>query len=369
MRNTLFRSLSVAGGPSLSYPVPMRRSAGMLVGLLAASCTLAPENNFDAGFGNPSEGTDGAVAGATGPQSDPIPQGTGGASSGEQTSGDSGGFTTTPGAETSATGDADPTGASATGDPSASTGDADPTGDGDMCPANVLDDATSGTTLGQPNAASGSCGGDEAPDLAFEFTAAQDGNYTFSTDGSDFDTVLYVLDGENCGGPELACDDDGGESTQSEVTVTLSEGQGVVVVVDGYGSASGAFTLSTSAQTADGCDPNNLAGALPLTDGGPTSGNSSEEGSCGGGGAPELSFGWTAPQAGTYTIHTTGSDFDTVLYVRDGSCLGEELGCDDDGGPSTQSSLTLNLAAGQDIVIVADGYSANSGTVALTIES
>lgn len=338
----------------------MGRTAGILMGLLAASCTLAPENNFDAGFGTADGGSGGAVASSTGPSStpDPVPASTGEDPSAGETSGGSGGFTTNPGAESSTTGNA-----------SGSSGAADSTDEQDMCPAETHDEASSGSTLGQTNAASGSCGGEEAPDQAFGFTAAQAGTYTFSTDGSDFDTVLYVLDGEGCGGPELACDDDGGESTQSQVTVTLSEGQSVVVVVDGYDDASGAFTLSTSAQTADGCNASDLVGALPLTDGGPTSGDSNEEGSCGGDGAPELVFAWTAPQAGTYTIHTTGSDFDTVLYVRDGSCIGEELGCDDDGGPSTQSSLTLELAAGQNIVIVADGYSANLGTVVLTIES
>lgn len=330
------------------------------MGLLAASCTLAPQDNFDAGFGTPSGGSGGAVTTSSGPATtqDPVPGSTGEGPGDDETFGGSGGFTTDPGAESSATGDT--SGSSASGDS---------TDEQDGCPAEILDDGSSGTTLGQANAASGSCGGEAAPDQAFGFTAAQAGTYTFSTNGSAFDTVLYVLDGEACGGPELACDDDGGESTQSQVTVPLSEGQSVVVVVDGYDSESGAFTLSTSAQTADGCDASDLAGALPLTESGPTTGASNEEGSCGGDGAPELVFAWTAPQAGTYTIHTTGSDFDTLLYVRDGSCIGEELGCDDDGGPSTQSSLTLKLAAGQDIVIVADGYSDNSGTVVLTIES
>lgn len=336
----------------------MRRRAGILMGLLAASCTVAPEDNFNAGVGGTAAIDEAPADGSTGPQPEPAPGETDGSSGGEQTSGATDGITTDP---TDA--------ASETGDPAGSSGDIDPTGDGASCTAGALDEASSGSTAGQPNAASGSCGGESAPDQAFEFTAPQDGEFTFSTDGSDFDTVLYVLDGEDCTGPELACDDDGGDSTQSQVTVTLSEGQTVAVVVDGYDDSSGAFVLTTSAETADGCNPTDLAGPLPLTDGGSSSGVSTQEGSCGGESAPELVFGWTAPQAGTYTIHTTGSDFDTVLYVRDGSCVGEELACDDDGGPSTQSLLTVTLAAGQDIVIFADGYSANSGSIVLTIES
>lgn len=248
-----------------------------------------------------------------------------------------------------------------------STGTPDP-GNADSCASDVLEDGVAGSTLGRANESVGSCGGDSAPDHAFAFTASEDGLYTFDTNGSDFDTVLYVLDGAECGAPELACDDDGGDSLQSELTVPLDAGQTVVVVVDGYNTNSGAFSLRSTVQTAQGCGAEALAGGLPLTVEATTAGASEYGGSCGGGGAPEHVFSWSAPQAGTYTIHTTDSDFDTVLYVRDGSCVGEELDCDDDGGPGTQSSMTLTLQAGQEIVIFADGYNSNAGNVVLTIE-
>lgn len=349
---------------SLAYSVRMTRRASILVGLVAVSCTLDPEDNFDAGFGGAPQGTGGTHAGSTGPL--PTPDSATGEDDGSSTADETGEQSTGgPGAGTSGPGDE----TSASSQSSSSGGGDQPTGNGNDCPADALDEGSSGTTLGQPNAVSGSCGGDQAPEQTFEFTATQDGVYTFNTNGSDFDTVLYVLDGQSCAGPELACDDDGGESTQSEVTVALIEGQDVVVVVDGYDAESGSFTLATVSQTAAGCEPSDLAGPLPLTGEGSTSGISQAEGSCGGEEAPEFAFAWTAPAAGMYTIHTTDSDFDTVLYVRDGSCVGEELACDDDGGPSTQSLLTVTLAAGQDIVIFADGYSANSGSIVLTIES
>jgi phage terminase large subunit-like protein len=34
---------------------------------------------------------------------------------------------------------------------------------------------------------------------------------------------------------------------------------------------------------------------------------------------------------GTWRFDTTGSDYDTVLHVRDGVCGATVLGCDDDG--------------------------------------
>lgn len=79
-------------------------------------------------------------------------------------------------------------------------------------------------------------------------------------------------------------------------------------------------------------------------------------GTCGGEGAPESYFVWTAPSAGTYTFDTNGTDFDTVLYLRDGACTGAEIDCNDDNDDGVQSTVTATLRAGQTIVIVVDGY-------------
>jgi hypothetical protein len=70
-----------------------------------------------------------------------------------------------------------------------------------------------------------------APDRAYAFVAPATGEYTFDTVGSRFDTVLYLLD--ECGGAELACNDDAVDH-QSSLTGTLQAGQRVIVVVDGY---------------------------------------------------------------------------------------------------------------------------------------
>lgn len=75
------------------------------------------------------------------------------------------------------------------------------------------------------------CGGDGAADVTVAFTAGAAGNYVFSTVGSDFDTVLSVLD--SCEGVELDCDDDGA-GRQSSLELELEAGQSVVVVIDGF---------------------------------------------------------------------------------------------------------------------------------------
>ncbi|MEQ1564576.1 MAG: hypothetical protein ABMA64_02975 [Myxococcota bacterium] len=120
----------------------------------------------------------------------------------------------------------------------------DPTCTAQVCPedtaAGVLPITVSGTTFGLTGDNAGSCGGSEASDATWAFTAPADADYTFSTTGSLYDTVLYVLDG--CGGPELACNDDT-NGLQSRVRVPMLAGQTVIVVVDGYLASSGDYTL------------------------------------------------------------------------------------------------------------------------------
>ncbi len=248
----------------------------------------------------------------------------------------------------------------------------------------------SGTTVGAGADLGGSCSsgssGVGAEDRAFAWTAPWDGTFVFDTDGSAFDTVLYLLDG-TCSGSEIACDDDSGAGTQSLLSLALTAGQTVVVVVDGY-SGAGAYVLNINAteaglcadsvdNDADGdtdCADSDCAGdpacvSCPDTDLGSATGSPVQTGSTvgagadltgscssGSAGAEDLAFSWTAPSNGTYTFDTDGSIYDTVLYVLDGTCSGAEIACDDDSGAGTQSSITLNLSAGQTVIVVVDGY-------------
>ncbi len=262
---------------------------------------------------------------------------------------------------------------------------------GGSCPqtnlGSTLPVSVSGSTAGRANALSGaSCGGGGgAPDYAYQWAAPSAGTYTIDTFGSSFDTVLYVRNA-SCGGTELACNDDAGGTNQSQVAVTLAAGQTIVIVVDGYGAASGNYSLhitggaaasptptrtpTTTPTPGGSCPQTNLGSTLPVSVSGSTAGraNALSGASCGGGGgAPDYAYQWAAPSAGTYTIDTFGSSFDTVLYVRNASCGGTELACNDDAGGTNQSQVAVTLAAGQTIVIVVDGYGAASGNYSLHI--
>ena len=108
--------------------------------------------------------------------------------------------------------------------------------------------------------------------------------------------------------------------------------------------------------------------ATPVIGGSTNDAGNDASGSCGGGGAPERAFSWTAPVSGTFVFDTRGSEFDTLLYARFGDCDGFELACNDDAGGTT-SEITLDLDEGQTIVLFVDGFGASSGLFALSIRA
>lgn len=109
---------------------------------------------------------------------------------------------------------------------------------------NVLGDpVTSNNTAGLTNDHQPTCVWSSAPDLGYSWTAPSTGVYTFSTVSTlatTFDTVLQIRD---FNGGSLGCNDDSSGTLQSTVSVNLSIGQNIKIVVDGYGTSSGPFRL------------------------------------------------------------------------------------------------------------------------------
>ena len=103
----------------------------------------------------------------------------------------------------------------------------------------------SNNTAGLSNDHQPTCASSAAPDLGYAWTAPATGSYTFSTVSTlaiTFDTILEIRDFST--GVSLGCNDDSGGTLQSTVTVSLSIGQTVRIVVDGFGGNSGPFRLS-----------------------------------------------------------------------------------------------------------------------------
>jgi hypothetical protein len=102
----------------------------------------------------------------------------------------------------------------------------------------------SGTTSGT-GVVDGSCRTGTAPEHLYywmQCPTAAGGSFSANTcSGTSWDTVLYVRSGVT--GADLACNDDAC-SVQSTITATIPAGAGLYgVYMDGYSSASGAYTL------------------------------------------------------------------------------------------------------------------------------
>lgn len=277
----------------------------------------------------------------------------------------------------------------------------------------------SGNTYGGGDDFLGSCAYYDVEDVSYTWTAPADGTYLLSSTGSDYDTMLLVLDG-TCAS-ELGCDDDSGEGTLSLISFAALAGEELTFVVDGF-STTGNFVLSVLGgsetdcrdgvdEDADGatdCDDSDCTGdatctpesecedaidsdldgatdcedsdcadlllcATPCADGdlGNLVGAAVATGTNVGAGndytsdcaseseeyfGEDVSWLWTAPHDGVYTFDTVGSSFDTILGVEEGTCSGTELDCDDDSDDSFSSSVSISLLEGVEVVLHVDGF-------------
>jgi hypothetical protein len=102
----------------------------------------------------------------------------------------------------------------------------------------------SSNTCGATNQYTPSCAYSAASDHAYIWTAPFSGTFTFTTSGSSYDTLLHIYNQAN--GTALGCNDDAGGTLQSSLTLSLSAGQQLRIVVDGYAGACGGFGLNIS---------------------------------------------------------------------------------------------------------------------------
>lgn len=208
-----------------------------------------------------------------------------------------------------------------------------------------------------------SCGGFGGSDVAFVWTVPFNGRFAIDTVGSNFDSLLGVLDGV-CGGVELACNDDGGVDLSSRVELDLFAGQTLTLVVDSFGPTFGDVVLNINeVPIVDSCPDGDFGSQVPFTIPGQTAGASNvRAGSCGGFDSPEIEATWTAPFDGLFRFVITEADFVPVLYLRDSICEGVEFAC------SSDAIVDVPLAGGQTVVVVVDGQAGTSGNFTLAID-
>jgi len=220
-----------------------------------------------------------------------------------------------------------------------------------------------------------------ARDVVYSFAPNANVCVDISLCGSGYDTEVVVY--QNNVGTPVACQDDSPTcGLQSRLSnVPLIAGNTYYIVVDGYAASTGSFLLTITPPAGAGTCASPTV--LPAGGGsvlGATSGSSGVAGTCGGAGAPEKVFSWTPTRSGVATLQTcstTQTTYDTVLYLRDTTCAGAELACNDDtagcgtttdvSNPHRGSKVTPTVTAGHTYVVVVDGYGADSGSFSLTV--
>jgi hypothetical protein len=107
-------------------------------------------------------------------------------------------------------------------------------------------DSVNGTTVGE-DTAGGSCSTPTGPEAIYQLQIPGGGAVCLDTNGSDFDTILYVRTDCGDGATEVGCDDDGGEAVRSQLALMAEGGVTYFIFVDGYLEQSGDYTLTATA--------------------------------------------------------------------------------------------------------------------------
>ncbi|AUX41174.1 hypothetical protein SOCE26_025810 [Sorangium cellulosum] len=236
------------------------------------------------------------------------------------------------------------------------------------CPAQDLGttvpQTVTGSNEGLPDVISSCFTSESGGEATYRFTAPADGLYTFDATDSRFPAVLEVRE-DSCAGDMIACVDSSSGDARS--TLSLLAGQSVVLVVDSHGET-GDFELDIYEQL---CPVIDLGTAAPQTVTGTTADAPDLlEPICSFFEGPEATYRFTAPADALYVFDTTGSAIDTVLDVRDGTCTGPSLKCNDDAAgedEGTDSRVSLLLSEGQSVVIAVESDELDGGEYTLNI--
>lgn len=196
-----------------------------------------------------------------------------------------------------------------------------------------------------------SCGQDGGKDQLVAFTAPVTDYYAIDTFGSSFDTVLAVYD--QCGGAELACNNDAAALPQSELVRKFQQGERALLVVEGAAGDSGAGVVNVARVTCPDADLEGSTFPVSLNTTGFGDDGSS---ACGGAGSEDRSYHWVAPKDGLYAFKVTSAAFAPAISLRDGPrCQDRSLGCGRAEPGLNHSEVVRRLRAGQAVSIDVDG--------------
>jgi hypothetical protein len=207
----------------------------------------------------------------------------------------------------------------------------------------------------------GGSGGSTASDASFDRTASNDVSVKVDAPVGDEADAIASFDVAN-GGDAVAPRDVSGERDASALDASVDADSGAVLLdARPEAEAGPPPILACAVQQV-------LGTGTPLATGTTVGGANNFTGSCGSGTANDIAFDWIVPVTDYYAVSTTGSSFDTVLYLRDAACNGPELACNNNTATTPQSEIVSHFNQGQRVLAVVDGNVGDQGTVAFNAE-
>jgi len=203
------------------------------------------------------------------------------------------------------------------------------------------------------------------PDVFYSWTITATDTYTISLCGSSYDTALAIYQdlGGGVVGAQVAGNDDSC-SLQSQITCNALPVGNYFIVVDGWGTSSGAYTLNVSGT--GGVSP--CDGAPEVVCGGSYTGDTTGDTNFAGNPAPDNVYVFESDQSQTLTLSLCngGSTWDTYLRLyNDCPNVGTELASNDDSC-GLQSELEYTVGVGTYYILV-EGFSSNAGPYVLDV--
>ncbi|NOT51988.1 MAG: T9SS type A sorting domain-containing protein [Chitinophagaceae bacterium] len=250
---------------------------------------------------------------------------------------------------------------------------------GSVAPANDLcsgalplpcNGSVAGTTVGSTIDAVGTCVTtlNTAGGVWYTFVGNGAPNTISTCTGTAYDSKIGVFSG-SCGSLICVTGNDDACGLQSSVTFTANTGTTYYVLVTGFGSATGAFTLTRTSVL-----PNDLCtGAITINCGQTITGSTA----CGAttdavatcvtalNTAPGVWYRFVG-DASPVTLSLCGSSYDTKIGVFTGTCTALTCVTGNDDFCGVQSQVTFNTNAGVTYYILVTGFSTNTGNFTLT---
>ncbi len=221
-----------------------------------------------------------------------------------------------------------------------------------------------------------------SPNLWYCYTASCTGDVTVSLAGSGYDTMLAVYKGCECYpsvSALIACNDDFGAGTTSQVTFPAVAGHQYLIEVGGYDGEApprkgqGKLTIVCAGEpgpiSPDGCANAKPIGEVTDLPYDTSTATADGPGLCMNG--PNIWYCYTASCTGNVTVKLSAANYDTMLAAYNGcECYPTSamlLQCNDDYGTGTNSQVTFAAIAGNQYLIEVGGYASEKGHGLLTV--